>query len=288
MIDESIITGFFSILIVILTFPIGAAILLKFRNKTRFMPFLLGAIIYFTFSLIFVTMINSLFVNKGRVTHDFLNGNVVIYLIYMAVVVGALEITGMFVAFKKILQTHDDAKTPVMFGLGYVAVALIALVGLGMVVYVSNATALNTLGEEGYRAKFADVESYDLDSTINVLKNIRIVDLIYEFLSMLLYTAVIISLAVMVFYSVKLNAKVYFWVAVIIRALYTITGSVSSWCSSHSMALDADAWNPIKSLIELLFAGVALFMAYKLYTAYKNEELIMPLDLFKKKMHKNV
>jgi uncharacterized membrane protein YhfC len=287
MINESIITAFYTLLLIILTFPIGTAILLKFRGKARFMPFFLGAIVYFTFSIIFVTMINSLFINKGRVTHDFLNGNVLVYSFYMAVVVGFMEIIGMFVAFKRVLQTHDDEKTPLMFGLGYTAVALIALVGLSLVVYVSNATALNALGEEGYRTKFADVESYDLDKTIDVLKNIRIIDLIYEFLNMLMYTAVIVSLAVMVFYSVKLKATVYFWIAVIIRALYTIPGSVTSWFSSQSTALDPDVWNPVRSVIELLFAGIAVFMAYKLYACYKNEELVMPLDLFKKKMYKN-
>ena len=279
MISSSIIISFYTILVVILTFPLTVAIIMRYKRKTKFSPFLLGLVVYFTFEFFFVTMVNSLFLNPGRVTYGILNENPVGYCLFVAVTNGFLVILGMYIAFDKILGSHDDKRTPLMLSLGYVAIALIALVGLEMIVYITNATAINELGLDGYRELYADVKEYDIEATIKAITNMTIGDVLCLSFDLLVYVLFTFSLAIMVFYSSRRKVKAYFWIAILMRALYTIPSSLERKLFTEV----SGSWQIAKLMIGLTMAAFAGYIALMLFRSYDKTEMLLPSELFKKK-----
>ena len=114
MVSNAVIISWYTILISIVTFPLMIAILMRVKYKTKFSPFLLGLLVYFSFGVFATSVVNTLFISENRPTYSFLTGNVVTYSLYFAVVTGIMEMLGLFVAYKKILVSTPTANIGVL------------------------------------------------------------------------------------------------------------------------------------------------------------------------------
>ena len=276
MVSNSVVISFYAILVALVTVPIMVAVLLKIKTKVKFSPFLLGMLAYFTFAVVCTAFVNIIFVNKGRPTADFINSNVIVYSLYFAVVTGILEELGIFVVFKKILGSHDDKRTSIMYALGHAGLDAFLIAGPVLFVYITCSTAINELGIEGFKTEWADIQNFDLQEVIDVLTGMSIGDVLLMGLERVIYFAMHIFLAMMVFYGVKREAKVYFWIAVIIRGLCTVPGSLRNYGSYTGGAMETI----IMLIYTMVIVGVLGFMSIKLYKSYESEQILMPRDLF--------
>jgi len=259
--------------------PLMVALFMKFKSKAKFLPFLLGMLVYFTFSVVCVSVVNIIFLNEGRPTSGLINGNVVVYCLYFAVVTGLLEEFGILIAFKKILVSHDDRKTSVVYALGHAAFDAFLIVGPALFVYITCSTAINELGIEGFKTEWSDTSNIDLDEIVKTLTELGVADILMMAFERLLYFAMHIFLSIMIFYSVKREVKAYFWMAVAIRGLCTIPGSLSNFGTYGGET----GLRIVLSLILTVIVAFAGYIAVKLYVDYNRGEVLMPSALFKKK-----
>ena len=279
MVSNGVVISFYTILVALITVPIMLAVLMKIKTKIKISPFLLGMLSYFTFAVVCVAFVNIIFVNKGRPTAEFINGNIAVYSLYFAVVTGILEELGIFVVFKKIIHAQDDKRTPLMYGLGHAGLEAFLITGPAMFVYITCATAINELGIDGFMTQWSDIEKFDLQEVVDVLTGMSITDVLLMGGERLMYFVMQLFLSVLVFYSVKRETKVYFWIAVIIRGLCTVPGSIKNFGSYTGETTETI----ILLIYTLLVIGFAGFMAFKLYKNYDKEQVLMPADLFSKK-----
>jgi len=278
MVSNSIVISWYTILISIVTFPIMLAVLMKIKSKARISPFLLGLLVYFTFGVFATSVVNTIFLNSNRPTYNLLNDNVVAYTLYFAVVVGFLEVLGIFVAFKKILVNHDDKQTALMFALGHAGMEAFMACFLALATYISWANVLNDKGPEGFAEFFSDIENFDPQEAIDTITAISVSDVVLLALQRIAYFGMNIFLSIMIFYAAKKDIKPFFWMAVLFRGLCTVPGSVERFISSNGTTG--------KFLVLLFYLMIVLaalgYCSMKLYKKYDDRQVLYPLDLFKK------
>lgn len=278
MISNGVIISLYTLLVAMITFPIMIIILMKIKRKIKISPFLLGLLVYFTFGVFSTTIIHTLFLNPGRPTYNFLNGNVVAYSLYFAVVVGVLEEFGILLAFKKIIPGYDEKETPITLALGNAWLEVLMICFLDIAVAIAYTTKLNEVGEDGFREFYKDIEKLDIDATLKAIRSIAVSDVILMIVQRIAYFIMHISLSVIISYSVKKNIIQYFWMAVIFRGLCTVPGAIEKF-NSDALVMG----NKIPLTIYLLFViGVLGFIALRLYKSYNMGKTLYPSELFKK------
>jgi uncharacterized membrane protein YhfC len=281
MVSDAVVISLYTLLIMMLTFPLMIAICLKIRRKTKFIPFLLGLLVYFTFAIVCPTFVHTIFLNQGRPTSAFLNSNVISYSAYYAIVVGILEELGIFVAFKKILVNYDKKDTALMYGLGHAGLDILFMNALSIVVFIIFATALNEKGVEGFKEIYADVDGVDLDKNIEYLTNISVLQLFLQALRYILFFVFHIFASIIVFYAAKKSTIQYYWIAVLLRGLLTIPGSIEKFENLDGTDIPQTV---IMVICVLAIVAMAGFIALKLYKNYDSEQILMPKDLFSKEI----
>ena len=279
MVSDAVIISLYTLLVMMLTFPLMIAILLKIRRKTKFIPFLLGLLVYFTFAIVCPTFVHTIFLNTGRPTSAFFNSNVIAYSAYYAVVVGILEELGIFIAFKKILVNYDKKDTALMYGLGHAGLDVLFMNALSIVTFIIFATALNEKGVEGFKEIYEGIEGVDLDKNIEYLTGISIVQLLLQALRYILFFVFHIFTSIIVFYAAKRSTIEYYWIAVLLRGLLTIPGSVEKFEKLDGTNIPQTV---IMVICVLAIVAMAGFIALKLYRNYDSEQVLMPRDLFSK------
>ena len=284
MVSDSVIIAFYTLLVILATGPLMVAVLMKIKGKVKMLPFLLGMLVYFTFSVVCVAFINVMFLNKGRATEPFITGNVFVYCLYFAVVVGFLEELGIYIAFKKIRADHDDKRETIMYSLGHAGLEALLLAGPAVLVYITCGTAINELGVEEFMVKWSDVESMNLQEVVDTVTGFSIFDVILMGLERLMYFCMHIFLSIMVFYAAKKDAKVYLFIAVVLRGLCTIPDSLKNFGVYTGQSQTA----LIMLAYTVVIIGFAGFIAVKLYRSFDKVEMLLPTALFSKNIHKNV
>lgn len=279
MVSDAVVISLYTLLIMMLTFPLMIAVCLKIRRKTKFIPFLLGLLVYFTFAIVCPTFVHTIFLNQGRPTSAFLNSNVISYSAYYAIVVGILEELGIFVAFKKILVNYDKKDTALMYGLGHAGLDVLFMNALSIVTFIIFATALNEKGVEGFKEIYEGIEGVDIDKNIEYLTSISIVQLLLQALRYILFFVFHLFTSIIVFYAAKRSTIEYYWIAVLLRGLLTIPGSVEKFEKLDGTNIPQTV---IMVICVLAIVAMAGFIALKLYRNYDSEQVLMPRDLFSK------
>ncbi len=278
MVSSSVILALYTVLVIIITVPIMVALLMKVKGKVKLAPFLLGLVVYFTFGVVCVAFINILFVNEGRPTAALINGNIVVNSLYFAVVIGLLEELGVYIAFKKILVSYDEKSSAIMYSLGHAGLEAFLVSGPALFVYITCATALNELGVQGFKEQWADMQTVDIDKIADVLLSMKFTDVLLMCLERAIYFAMHIFLSIIVFYSVKRQTIQYFWIAVVLRGLGTIPGSIETFCNFPTGS--AASW--LLLLATIATCVLTGYIAVKLYKNYDTERVLLPSQLFKK------
>ena len=284
MVSDAVILSFYTLLVVMVTAPLMIAVLMKIKGKTKLLPFLLGMLVYFTFSVVCVAFVNVFFVNKGRATEPFITGNVFVYCLYFALVIGFLDELGIYIAFKKIRVNYDDKRETIMYSLGHAGLEAVLLAGPAILVYITCSTAINELGVEGFMVKWSDVESLNLQEVVDTVTGFSVFDVVLMGLERLLYFCMHIFLSMIVFYAAKKETKAYLFIAVALRGLCTIPDSLKN----YGVYTGESSTAMIMLAYTVLLIGFAGFIGIKLYRNYDNEGILMPNELFLKKIHKNV
>ena len=283
MVSDSVILSLYTVLVILITGPIMVAVLMRVKSKVKIWPFLLGTVIYFTFDFVCVQIIKIIFISDGRATSQMIYGNIAIYALFNAVVIGLIEGAGILIAFKKILVNYDDKKTPIMYGLGHACIEALLISGIRIFDYITFSTALNELGREGFIEKFfteaqnaEEVSNIDIDRVIDFFTNMKTTDVLLLALNRFVLFAVLLFTSIMIFYSVKRETKVYFWLAVIVRGLSIIPGSIQDFLEIED---SAGSW--ILLLVTTAIVALAGFIGVKLYRNYDTERVLLPGELFK-------
>ena len=278
MISNGVIISLYTILVAIITFPVMIVVLMKIKNKIKISPFLLGLLVYFSFGVFATTVVHTIFLNPGRPTYNLLNGSVIAYSVYFAVVVGILEELGFYIAFKKILVNYDERETPITLALGNAWLEVIMVCFLALAAYIAYATKYNEVGEEGFREFYKDIENLNIDETIDVIKSITVSDIILLAIQRIAYFVMHIFLSIMVFYSAKKNIISFFWMAVAFRGLCTVPGAIEKF---NQDTMGASHQIPLMIYLVIVIAASG-FVAIKLYRSYDTGKVLFPADLFKK------
>lgn len=283
MISNSVVISLYTMGVAIVTFPIMLAVLLKIKTKIKISPFLIAILVYFTFSLVCPTFVHSIFLNQNRPTSAFLQSNVFVYSLYNAIVIGLFDQLGMYVAFKKLMTTHEDKRTPIMYAFGHAGADVFIMCFFTVITYVLWAETLNAKGVDGFMELYTDAKYTDAENAIEFMKSLSVRYILLIALERVIIFIMHTAFSVIIFYSVKRDMKVYFWIAVILRGLCSIPGSLEKYDPVYSEGI-----NQVFIFVFLIiFVAVAVFIALKLYRIYDSEDQIQPADLFKK-VHKNL
>jgi uncharacterized membrane protein YhfC len=181
------------------------------------------------------------------------------------------------VVFKKILVSHDDKRTSLIYALGHAGLDAFLIAGPTLFLYITCSAAINELGVEGFKSEWADVQTFDLQNVIDTLTGFSVGDVLLMGFDRIVFFIMHIFLSIMVFYAVKREAKVYFWIAVIIRGLCTVPGSLRNFGSYTGGAMET----VIMYVYVVVIVAILGFMSVKLYKSYDNtERILMPKDLF--------
>ena len=278
MVSNAVIISWYTILISIVTFPLMIAILMRVKYKTKFSPFLLGLLVYFSFGVFATSVVNTLFISENRPTYSFLTGNVVTYSLYFAVVTGIMEMLGLFMAYKKILVNYDEKETSVTLALGHAEMEGLMVCFLALAAYISWATVLNERGPAGFAEYFADVEGLNIEEAIDSITSVTVSEVVLLALQRVIYLGMNIFLSVMIFYAAKKDIRSYFWVAVVFRGLCTVPGSVER----YNELKDVRGNSALLTAFLAVVVAMLGYMSIKLYKAYDAGKILYPADLFKK------
>jgi len=86
----------------------------------------------------------------------------------------------------------------------------------------------------------------------------------------------------MIFYAAHREAKQYFWIAVIIRGLCTVPGSLKNYGTFKGEGLET----VILLVYTLIIIAAAGFIAIKLHKNFDSEQILLPKELFTRRADK--
>ena len=227
--------------------------------------------------------LNALFLNDSRATSEVIKNNPFLYSFYYAVTTGILEEAGILIAFKKILVNHDEKSTALMYAIGHAGLDVLLITGMRLIVYINCASTINALGIEGFKEKFEGSKTINVEEVIKVLEDMSVSSVLYIAFQRILYFAMHIFLTFTVFYSVKRECIAYFWIAVVLRGLCTVPGSVEEKLTDVGTGI-----NVLLVVITTVLVAAAGYVAVRLYRNYDSEKLLLPSNLFRKRMDPSI
>lgn len=257
----SAMTALYLQLIVMVTFPIAALLILKVRTKGKITPFFVGGTVYVVFTVLIVFFLEFVTILIGA--SPSIDNSVILYCIYHAVVMGLSEETGRFLAFKVFMRGLEDKEVPLFYAIGHAAFDGLTIVAVPAFATVSFASSYMENGVAGMMAQNANLTSEYITEMVEKINNITVLQSLLTVGERIVWFAIHIALSVIICYGVRKSYKSYLWICVGIRALCSVPGSLIS---------KGVFSNDVFGLIILTVIGLAVgYAAIKIYANQEKE-----------------
>lgn len=255
--SEIIMMGITALVTVLL--PFIFILVLRFKFKTRWLPILIGTLVFVVFALVLEQILHMIVLNPG------VDGSVPLrdhspwlFVLYGVLAAGIFEETGRLLAFLITKKWYKDIDSAISYGIGHGGIEAILVVGLAMVNSIIIAFMVNS------GSSLLNDIPIPTEELVNSQAWYMYLLAIFErIIAMSLH----IALSVIVFCAVMMKGKWYLYpLAILLHALANVTAAMMQ------AGLLTNSWLMYSGLI--VVTAVVIFIAYRLIKKYQRDPLI--------------
>lgn len=207
--------------ILLLAVPVVYTIL--WGRKAKIVPaVLIAGVLGFLISARVFEMIPHIFcIVLDNPVSRFINGNVIAYMIYGAMMAGIFEECGRYVIFRFILKKHKNPETSITYGIGHGGFEVLSISFLAVVNSLTIAIMINTLGFENALTAMGvtDATRETAMASITPLFSYGISSAFVAVFERIVCMIIHITLSVVVFYGVHTKKISYLFMAIAAHAV---------------------------------------------------------------------
>ena len=229
MIEQSVLNAMLQTGLLAVTIPVVLIVAWKMYTKRSLVPFFVGIMVFITFSRMLEMIPHSFFLLSSNPVSKAINGNVILYTIYAALVAGLFEETGRYLAFRFVLTKHPNKETAVSYGIGHGGIECILVLGVTYIQYYSYGQLINSGSMDKMLAAYKDNEQSvtALKQLIANIKGVTQFTCYMADLERISAMMVQIGLSILVFQAVYVAGKKYmYWVAVSLHFLMDVPAAL--------------------------------------------------------------
>ena len=264
-------TALYLQLVVTITFPVMALILIKVKTKASIMPFFVGGTIYVLFSLVILGLVHIATIMMG--VSSYIDNSTVVYCTFHGIMTGLVEETGCFLAFKLILQNLDEKQAPIMYAIGFSGFETLTFITVPALSSATFATTFMDYGLDGMLAQISTevqngqnvMTAEDILGRIEIINSITLGQAGLVFAERLMFFIIHMALTVIIAYGVRKKYTSYLWIGVILCAISTVPSSLMSL-----KVLSNDIWGLVPLAAVAVLVSIPAVKLFKTDKDYEN------------------
>ncbi len=229
MIEQSVLNAMLQTGLLAVTIPVVLIVAWKMYTKRSLVPFFVGIMVFITFSRMLEMIPHSFFLLSDNPVSKMVNGNVILYTVYAALVAALFEETGRYLAFRFVLTKHSNKETAVSYGIGHGGIECILVLGVTYIQYYAYGQLINGGSMDKMLAAYKDNEQSvtALKQLIANIKGVTQFTCYMADLERISAMMVQIGLSILVFQAVYVAGKKYmYWVAVALHFLMDVPAAL--------------------------------------------------------------
>lgn len=201
--------------------PVVFVLAWKVRTKKSIVPVLVGAVVFVMFTFCFESVPNLFFIHTKNPVSEFINGNGIVYALYVSITAAVFEEIGRFVAFKFFLTNHiSENETAVSYGLGHGGIECIIILGISQLQYYAYAQLINQNKIDSIINALPDKQSKEsMTALINSIKEMTLTETLMAGGQRLFIMFMQVALSVLIFKAVREVKRKYFIIAIVLHIL---------------------------------------------------------------------
>ena len=209
--------------------PVVLIVAWKLRTHKSLVPFGCGILVFIAFAKVLEMIPHAVFLLPDTPIANFINNNIVCYVLYASLMAGLFEEVGRYVAFRFVLTKHTGKETAVTYGIGHGGIECVLVLGLTYFQYYAYGQLINNGSMDkmlaSYSGDAASVEA--LNQLIDNIKGITQFTCYMADLERVSALLVQIGLSILVFQAVHVAGKKYMLgVAIILHMLMDIPAAM--------------------------------------------------------------
>lgn len=202
--------------------PIAAIVIFKLKNKEVKLRYVfVGAVTFVVFALILEQILHLVMLPTV------MKSSTLVYVLYGTLCAGVFEETGRFVAYKLFCKKENDPRASLMYGLGHGGVEAVILVGITFLSYAITAVTINMLGTDAVFATVPADQRETVEAQLDTLVQFNMSGALLNVVERILAIILHVSLSVVVFASIKMKGKLWFYpAAVVLHAIFDVPAAL--------------------------------------------------------------
>ena len=268
MISNSIVNLIMQMSVLGFVIPVVFVLAWKVRTKKSIVPVLVGAVVFFMFTFCFESVPNLLFINTKNPISDFINGNGIVYALYVGITAAIFEEAGRFVAFKFFLTKHiSDNETAVSYGLGHGGIECIIVLGVSQLQYYAYAQLINQNKIDSIINAMPDKQSKEsITALVNGIKELTLSDSLLAGGQRFFILFMQVALSVLVFKAVKeTKNNHYIFIAIILHIIGNMLAALYQKDVCPRLASE---------IFSIVYSIAVCIYAYKVYKELPKKETV--------------
>ena len=204
--------------------PLGVCIGWLAVKKEKITTVLVGALVWFLFAMILEKIPAVILLSNLTPIGKALSANTFAFVTIGVLLAGIFEETGRFLAFKTVLKKRRNRETSVSYGIGHGGVEAMLIVGLSAIQVLIYALMINsgsfqTVIDQA-AATGADVSA--LEALPDQIRSVTAFTALLSILERISAMAAHVAFSIIVFYGVRESKIGYYFLAVLLHALYDV------------------------------------------------------------------
>ncbi len=207
--------------IILALVPVVYFLIWKKKEKIKPAPLFAG-ILGFFISVRVCEMIPHLFcIVYDNPVSRFINGNVIVYMLYGAFMAGIFEECGRYIIFRYILKKDTDRATSITHGIGHGGFEVYIITFAAIANYLLIAIMINVMGMDiaTQSLGFTEATKADFDIILQSISSFTLGNAFMSVFERVLCMGIHIVLSVIVFYGVRVKEKKYLLFAILAHAI---------------------------------------------------------------------
>lgn len=228
MISESLLRLMMEMVTFSFVIPLAMIAVWKMRTKCPLKPVFIGMLIYFLFSILFISIPNTILFGFIPGFGKYVTANHWAQILYTAVVSAVFTGLAYYFIYKFFLTSHKTIDVAMSIGLGYAALNSIYLLGWAMIQNYAFGTYLNEAGlKKVLKTAATKAEQQQIKDNI---ANINLQNIIYSGVEQLYSFFLLVAISIIAFYGIrKINNMKYFATSIVIIFGVKCLGVISAF-----------------------------------------------------------
>lgn len=241
--------------------PVVGAAYLKKKYKLSLKLFLLGCIIFFTFTIVLEALVHNIILGSVPA----ISGNPFLFALYGGLMAGIFEETGRLFGYKYFCRKNmNNDRGAFMYGIGHGGFEAFYILFTGMISYLIMATLINSGNTSNLTNGMPDDYVNTINETINLLIATPAYNYIIAIVERLSAVCIHLSLSVLVWFAVKKDKYILYALAILAHAVVDFfTSLLSNYLNEIVLEI----------VIMLLAAGTA-YLAHIIWKREHIEQIV--------------